>query len=150
MSMAIITFKGNPTTTVGSLPKVGAAAPDFQATDNELNDLALNTYFGRKIILTIFPSLDTGTCAKSMRRCNELAQQFPDVLILGISQDLPFAQHSFCLQEGLKNVLPLSTFRHPEFGQSYGVLITDGPLMGLLARAIVVINEQAKIMYTEM
>lgn len=148
--MATITFKGTPVHTVGSLPQVNTKAPDFIVTNTDLSEIHLKNYLGKKIILNIFPSLDTSTCANTVRRFNEIATQFPNLLILCISADLPFAQQRFCAAEHLENVIPVSTFRHADFGKHYGVHIMDGPLQGLLARAVVVIDEQANVIYTEL
>lgn len=148
--MTAITFKGNTIHTLGALPKAGDMAPDFKATDGDLNDITLQHFLGKKVILNIFPSLDTGVCANAMRRFNDLAKQFPKMQILSISADLPFAQQRFCKQEDIKNILPLSIFRHPDFGKKYGVLLTDGPLAGLLARSVVAINEKGNVIYTEL
>jgi thiol peroxidase len=124
-------------------------APDFTVTKTDLGEVHLKGYVGHKIILNIFPSLDTDTCANSVRHFNDMASLLPDVLILCISNDLPFAQKRFCLSEHLANVLPVSTFRHRAFGTDYGVLIIDEPLAGLLSRAVVVIDEKGKVIYTE-
>ncbi len=147
--MAMITFNGSPIHTIGSLPKLGSAAPDFIVTKTDLSEIHLSNYHGREIILNIFPSLDTPTCATVMRKFNEVAAKYQDVLILCVSEDLPFAQQRFCSAEHLQNVQPVSVFRHPDFGQRYGVSIIDGPLAGLLSRAVIVINKQGKITYTE-
>lgn len=147
--MSIITVNGSPLHTVGSLPAVGSTAPDFTVTKTDLGEVHLKSYLGRKIVLNIFPSLDTDTCANSMRHFNQMAAQMPDVLILCISHDLPFAQKRFCTAEHLANVQPVSVFRHRAFGNDYGVTITDEPLTGLLSRAVVVIDEKGKVIYTE-
>lgn len=147
--MTEISLQGAPIHTQGSLPAVGEKAPDFIVTKTDLSEINLKNYLGRKIILNIFPSLDTSTCAASMLRFNSIAQQFPDTLILCISADLPFAQKRFCAAEHLANVHPVSVFRHPQFGKDYGVIIQDGPLIGLLSRAIVLLNEQGTVIYTQ-
>ncbi len=148
--MSTISLQGTPVHTIGTLPVVETAAPDFTVTRTDLSEVRLKNYHDKKIILNIFPSLDTSTCAAAMLRFNAIAQQFPDLLILCVSADLPFAQKRFCAAEHLDNVQPVSTFRHPSFGQDYGVLITDGPLTGLLARAVVIIDEHGKIIYTQL
>jgi thiol peroxidase len=148
--MATITLRGSPTETIGELPAVGTEAPDFTVTRMDLSEIRLKNYLGKKIILNIFPSLDTTTCASAMRRFNEIATQFPGILILCVSADLPFAQQRFCSVEHLDNVLPVSVFRHPNFGKDYGVMIKDGPLSGLLSRGVVVIDENGKIIHTEL
>lgn len=147
--MAIITLNGSPMHTSGNLPTVGSKAPDFIFTKNDLGEVRFEDYKDKTIILNIFPSLDTSTCAAAMQRFNEIAASLPDALILCVSADLPFAQKRFCTAEHLKNVVPVSVFRHPSFGKDYGVLITDGPLAGLLSRAVVVINEQGQVTYTQ-
>lgn len=147
--MSTIFFNGEPVQTIGSLPHVGTHAPDFTVTRTDLGEVKLKNYLGRKIILNIFPSLDTDTCAKAMKRFNEIAEKHPDVLILCISADLPFAQKRFCSTECLRNVMPASVFRHPQFADDYGVLITNGPIAGLLSRAVVIIDEKGNIIYSE-
>lgn len=147
--MTTILFKGSPIETIGILPIVGTQAPDFTVTKTNLSEVRLKNYLGKKIILNIFPSLDTSTCASTMHRFNEIAEQFPGILILCLSADLPFAQQRFCSVEHLDNVLPVSVFRHPNFGQDYGVLIKNSELAGLLSRAVIVIDEKGKIIYTE-
>lgn len=147
--MATITLKGNPIHTSGELPKVGAKAPDFKLTSGELADLSLKDFAGKKKILNIVPSLDTGVCAASTRRFNEEAGKLVNTVVLVISDDLPFAAGRFCTTEGLKNVVTLSEMRSREFGASFGVRITDGPLAGLLSRAVVVLDENDNVVYTE-
>lgn len=147
--MATITFQGAPLHTVGSLPAIGSQAPDFTVTKLDLSEIHLKNYAGKKVILNIFPSLDTSTCASAMLRFNKIAEEFPDVLILCISEDLPFAQKRFCVAEHLNNVQPVSVFRYPNFGKEYGVTIMEGPLAGLLSRAVVVLDPHGKVLYTE-
>ncbi|RDI43753.1 thiol peroxidase [Aquicella lusitana] len=147
--MAEIRLNGEPIHTTGELPPVGAEAPDFTVTKTDLSEIRLKNYLGKKIILNIFPSLDTSTCAAAMRRFNEIASNFKDILILCVSADLPFAQKRFCAAEHLDNVQPVSVFRHPAFGKDYGVTIADGPLAGLLSRAAIVLDEHGKILYKE-
>jgi len=147
--MSFITLKGEPTQTSGHLPAVGTTAPDFTVTKTDLSEIKLKNYFGKKIILNIFPSLDTTTCANAMRHFNEMAAKFSDILILCVSADLPFAQQRFCSAEHLNNVQPVSIFRHPAFGKEYGVTILEGPLAGLLSRAVIVIDEKGIIRYVE-
>src|SRR5262245_1325633 len=147
--MSTIHFQGAPLTTIGSLPTIGSSAPDFTVTKTDLAEISLKNYRNQKIILNIFPSLDTSTCASAMRKFNQIASQYGDILILCISADLPFAQKRFCSQEHLENVQPVSVFRHPRFGEDYGVLITEGPLAGLLSRAVVILNEEGKVIYSQ-
>lgn len=147
--MATITLKGNPIHTVGTLPSLSSAAPEFTLTKTDLSELSLKDLKGKYVILNIFPSLDTPTCAKSVKTFNAKANEVPNAQILCISMDLPFAQSRFCGAEGLDKVIPVSAFRHPEFAQTYGVKITDGPLAGLLSRAIVVLNPKHEVIYTE-
>lgn len=147
--MTTITLKGAPLETIGTLPKVGAQAPDFIVTKTDLSEIRLKNYLGKKIILNIFPSIDTPTCATTMVKFNEIATQFPDALILCVSIDLPFAQERFCTAKHLSNIMTVSVFRHPAFGKDYGVMITSGPLAGLLSRAVVIIDEHGKVIYNE-
>ncbi|MDF2529712.1 MAG: thiol peroxidase [Gammaproteobacteria bacterium] len=141
--MSKITFKGNPINTVGELPKAGQACPDFVLTKTDLSEIKLSEFKGHKVILNIFPSLDTPTCAITVRKFNEQAAQHPNVKVLCISADLPFAQKRFCGAENINNVIAASTFRHPEFGDKLGVKITEGPVKGLMSRA------HGKVIYTE-
>jgi thiol peroxidase len=148
--MAKIKLKGDPIHTIGELPKVGSKAPDFRLTASDLSDQSLASWAGKRKILNIVPSLDTGVCAASARRFNELAGNMENTVVLTVSRDLPFAQERFCNAEGIKNVVTLSSLRDMNFGKDYGVEITDGPLAGILARAIVVLNEQDEVIYTEL
>ncbi|MEJ2479866.1 MAG: thiol peroxidase [Acidihalobacter sp.] len=148
--MANITLHGTPIKTNGELPAVGGQAPDFHLVDGDLNDVNLATYAGKKKLLNIVPSLDTPTCATSTRKFNEFAKQHDDVVMLVISADLPFAQKRFCGAEGVDNVLPLSLMRTRAFAKDYGVLIEDGPLAGITARAVVVLDADNRVLHTEM
>ena len=148
--MAEITLQGNPIHTNGELPAVGSQAPDFRLVDGELNDRTLAGYRGKKKLLNIVPSLDTPVCAESTRKFNEAVAGRDDVVVLIVSADLPFAQSRFCTGEGLENVIPLSMMRDRNFAKDYGVLITDGPLAGITARAVVVLDENDKVVYTEL
>jgi len=148
--MATVTLKGNPIHTSGDLPAVGSAAPDFSLTKGDLSDVSLADFAGKKVLLNIVPSLDTPTCATSTRKFNEQASQVPGAAILVVAADLPFAMGRFCTTEGIENVTPLSLMRSRKFAKDYGVLITDGPLAGITARAIVVIDGNGKVAYTEM
>lgn len=147
--MANITLKGNPFHTVGDLPKVGAQAPDFKLVKDDLSEKSLADYKGSRLVLNIFPSLDTPTCAASVRRFNQEASGLANTKVLCISKDLPFAQARFCGAEGLENVENLSDFRYGSFGKDYGVEIADGPLAALESRAVVIINENGEVIYTQ-
>ena len=148
--MALITLKGNPFSTVGDLPVVNFSAPEFSLTKTDLAECTLNDFKGKIVVLNIFPSIDTPVCATSVRRFNEAASSLDNTVVLCISADLPFAHKRFCEGEGLKNVIPLSTFRSQRFGTDYGVTITDGPLAGLLARAVVIIDGKGMVTYKEL
>ena len=147
--MATITLNGTPIHTIGTLPQAGQTAPDFLLIRTDLSDLNLSHLAGKKIVLNIFPSLDTAVCATSVRKFNAEAEKFPNTSVLCISKDLPFAHSRFCAAEGLKNVISASELRNQDFGKKYGVLITDGPLAGLFSRAVVVIDESGKVVYSE-
>lgn len=144
-----ITFKGTSVETLGSFPKVGSKAPDFSLVKTDLSSISLKDLSGKNILLNIFVSLDTPVCATSIVKFNQEADKFPNTSILCVSMDLPFAADRFCAIKGLKNVIPVSAFRNPEFGKNYGLTIMDGPLTSLLARAVVVINPKGEITYTE-
>jgi thiol peroxidase len=148
--MALVTLKGNPIHTIGQLPAVGSSAPAFDLVGNGLKAVNLAEFKGSKLILNIFPSIDTPTCATSTRKFNEKAANLQNVKVLCVSADLPFAQGRFCAAEGLANVLTASVFRSPDFGRDYGLLLVDGPLQGLLARAVVVIDENGVVVHTEL
>lgn len=148
--MAQITLKGTPIHTSGDLPEVGAAAPAFTLVRTDLSEVSGKDLAGQRVVLNIFPSLDTPTCAASVRKFNARADEKPDTMILCVSADLPFAQKRFCGAEGLDNVVPASTFRSSDFGQAYGVALVDGPLKGLLARAVVVVDGSGKVIHTEL
>lgn len=147
--MATVTLKGKPITTSGELPKIGANAPNFKLVASDLTSKSLNNYLGHKLVLNIFPSIDTGTCAQSVRTFNKKASELPNTKVLCISKDLPFAHSRFCAAEGLENVESLSDFRDGNFGKSYGLTFVDGPLEGLHSRCVVVLNEDAEVIYTE-
>lgn len=145
------TFKGEPIMLAGQFLKPGDTAPNFYLVKNDLTEFTLKDSEGRYLILNIFPSMDTGVCATTVRRFNKMAAALPGALVLCISKDLPFAQHRFCTTEGIDFVIPLSDFRYSSrFGEDYGVLITNGPMAGLLARAVVVINPEGKVVYSEL
>lgn len=148
--MATVTLQGKPQQTTGELPKIGSQAPDFTLTKLDLSETTLPDYLGKKLLLSIFPSVDTGTCATAMRRFNEQADKTPNVKILCISADLPFAQKRFCAAENLNNVMPVSSFRHADFGHKYGVGLSTGPLTGLLTRAVIILDEKGKVIYTQL
>jgi thiol peroxidase len=147
--MATIAFQGKPIHTSGDLPAIGSRAPDFKLVNGKLTDVTLAAYSGRRKILNIVPSLDTPVCAASTRKFNEKASKLENTVVLVVSADLPFAQCRFCETEGLKNVIPLSTFRSG-FADDYGVRLTDSILAGLTARAVVVIDENDKVVYTQL
>jgi len=146
--MAQITLRGNPINTVGELPAVGAAAPDFSLTGTDLGEVASGQYSGKAVVLNIFPSVDTPVCATSVRTFNERAAG-TGVPVLCVSKDLPFALNRFCGAEGIENVVSASAFRS-SFGEDYGITIADGPMAGLLGRAVVVVGADGKVAYTEL
>jgi thiol peroxidase len=148
--MANITLRGTPIHTNGELPAVGAKAPDFKLTAGDLKDVSLADYKGKKKVLNIVPSLDTPTCATSTRKFNERAGKLPDTVVLIVSADLPFAAKRFCTVEGLQNVVPLSLMRDKKFAQDYGVLIQDSGMAGLTARAVVVLDQNDKVIHRQL
>ena len=147
--MATITLKGTPIKTIGDLPKVGERAPAFTLTKRDLSETNLDDFAGKRIVLNIFPSIDTQVCATSVRRFNVEASNLENSVVLCVSADLPFAHERFCGAENIDDVLSVSSFRSEAFGKDYGVKITSGPLSGLLSRAIVIIDESRKVIYTE-
>lgn len=147
--MTKITLKGNPIKTIGELPKIGKKAPGFKLVKNDLSIAELKDFKGSKLLLNITPSLDTGVCAASLRKFNEAAAKVENVTIINISRDLPFAQTRFCGAEGIDKAITLSDFNTGKFGKKYGVTIKTGPLEGLHSRAVVVIDEKGKVVYTE-
>lgn len=148
--MAKILFKGSEVNTNGSLPSVGTEAPDFTGVKNDLSELSLQDLRGKNVVINIFPSLDTSVCATSVRRFNKEAASLPNTVVLAVSKDLPFAQGRFCTTEGIDNVVTLSAFRCSCFEDKYGMLMVDGPLQGLLARGVVVVDENGRIIYEEL
>ncbi|TSJ40162.1 thiol peroxidase [Fluviicola chungangensis] len=148
--MANVTLGGNPLHTSGDLPAKGSQAADFSLVNTDLGAVSLDNYKGKKLILNIFPSIDTGTCAASVREFNKKASTLENTTVLCISRDLPFAQKRFCGAEGIENVVTLSDFRDGEFGKNYGLELLDGPLQGLHARSVVVLDEDHKVVYTEL
>lgn len=147
--MATITFKGNPVRTVGELPKVGSQAPAFKLTKSDLSEVGLGDFKGKALVLNIVPSLDTGVCATSAKSFEAKAGALGNAVVLTISRDLPFAQKRFCQAEGITAVVTLSELRDRAFGKAYGVEMADGPLAGLLSRAVVVVDPVGRVTYTE-
>lgn len=147
--MAQIKFKGNPINSIGTLPAVGSKAPDFKLTKTDLGDVSLKDFAGKKVILNIFPSIDTGVCATSVRKFNTEAAGLPNTVVVGVSKDLPFAHKRFCGAENITGVVTTSDLREGSFGKAYGVTMTEGPLAGLFSRSIVVIDEQGTVKYVE-
>ncbi|QMU68073.1 thiol peroxidase [Streptacidiphilus sp. P02-A3a] len=145
-----VTFRGTPITVEGTFPAVGTAAPAFSLVSKDLGDVTLKDYAGQRKVLNIFPSIDTGTCAASVRKFNELAGGLPNTVVLCVSADLPFAQGRFCGAEGLENVATLSTMRGRDFLSTYGVAIAEGPLTGVAARAVVVLDENDQVIHAEL
>ena len=147
--MSTITLGGNPIQTSGELPKLGSKLADFKLVKNDLSISTLADFSGKRVVLNIFPSIDTGTCATSVRTFNKMANDLENTKVLCISRDLPFAQKRFCAAEGLENVINLSDFQDGSFGKTNGLEITDGPLAGLHSRVVIVIDEKGTILYTE-
>lgn len=148
--MTTTKFKGSPVHIDGEFIRVDTQAPGFELVKSDLSALTLGSLKGRRVVLNIFPSLDTGVCATSVRKFNKLAASLPDTVVVAVSKDLPFAHARFCTTEGIDNVVPASDFRASGFDKAYGVLMSDGPLAGLLARAVVVIDKAGKVVYTEL
>lgn len=146
--MATVTLQGNKMSTVGELPANGSQAPEFTLVKPDLSDVSLSELKGKNVVLNIFPSIDTGTCAASVRAFNEKATQLENTVVVCVSADLPFAAARFCGAEGIENVVTGSSFRS-SFGNDYGVTFTDGPLAGLLSRSVVVINASGEVVYTQ-
>ncbi len=147
--MATITLQGNPLQTIGELPEIGNQAPNFELVKGDLSPAKLSDYSGKRVVLNIFPSIDTGTCAASVRQFNKNAASLKNTNVLCVSRDLPFAQSRFCGAEGIENVACLSDFKTGALGKDYGLEITNGPLESLHSRAIVVIDEKGKVIHTE-
>ena len=148
--MATVNLAGNPINVAGNFPKAGDKAPEFALTNKDLADVGLANYSGKRKVLNIVPSLDTPTCATSTRKFNAKASEMPNTVVLVVSADLPFAMSRFCAAEGLNNVETLSTFRNPDFATKYGVNITEGPLRGVTARGVVVLDENNKVIHSEL
>ena len=148
--MTEITLQGNKINTNGEIPKVGSQAPEFILVDSDLNDVSLSNFEGKNIILNVIPSLDTPVCQKSTKIFNEKASVLSDVVVLAVSADLPFAMKRFCTAESIDSVKPMSMMRSRNFAKDYGVLIIDGPLSGITARAVIVIDKEKKIIHSEL
>ena len=148
--MTTTKFKGTPVHIDGEFIRAGVQAPDFELVKGDLSPLKLSDLKGKRVVLNIFPSLDTSVCATSVRKFNKLAASLPDTVVVAVSKDLPFAHARFCTTEGIENVVPASDFRASGFDGAYGVLMADGPLAGLLARAVVVIDKAGRVVYTEL
>ena len=148
--MATVTLNGLPANTNGDMPQVGAIAPNFTGVRSDLSELELHSLKGKNVVLNIFPSLDTPVCACSVRQFNIAAADLPNTTVLCISKDLPFAHARFCAAEGISNLITISLFRDTEFQNLYGMLITDGPLKGLLTRGVVVLDTELRITYTQL
>ena len=148
--MATVTLGGEPIAIGGNFPRPGDSAHSFMLVDKELKDVSLSSFWGRRKILNIVPSLDTPVCQASARKFNEAVSSIPNTIVLVISADLPFAQNRFCGTEGLKNVVTLSTMRGRDFNKDYGVMIMDPPLSGLTARAVIILDENDRVVYSEL
>lgn len=148
--MTTTKFKGSPVQIAGEFIRPGAQAPEFELVKTDLSTLRLGDLKGRRVVLNIFPSLDTEVCATSVRKFNKLVASLPDTLVVAVSKDLPFAHARFCTTEGIENVMPASDFRASDFAAAYGVLMTDGPLAGLLVRAVVVIGKDGEVVYAQL
>jgi thiol peroxidase len=147
--MATFTFKGVPQKTAGTLPQVGTQAPDFELTKGDFTTMRLADLAGKKVVLNIFPSIDTGVCAASVKQFNALAAKLDNTVVVCVSKDLPFAHKRFCEAEGIQGLVTVSQFKNQSFSEAYGVDMLTGPLPGLMSRAIVVLDENGKILYTE-
>jgi thiol peroxidase len=148
--MAEITLGGNPSNTIADLPSIGQNAPDFKLVKTDMSEVSLSDFKGKNVILNIFPSVDTGVCATSVRKFNEEAASLENTIVLCVSKDLPFAQARFCGAEGIENAIPVSNFRNNSFGKEYGVEILDGGFKGLNARAVVVVNPKGEVIYNQL
>jgi thiol peroxidase len=149
-TMAKLKLHGNPINTCGSLPRIGAKAKEFVLTDNKLQDHTLADFKGKKLLLNIYPSIDTGVCATSVHKFNAEAAEIPNIAVLGISRDLPFALGRFCAAEGIDKLFTLSEMKNRDFGKAYGLELIDGPMAGLLARAVIIIDKDAKVIYRQL
>ena len=148
--MAKVTLGGSPSNTVSDLPAVGKNAPDFKLVKTDMSEVSLSDYKGKNVVLNIFPSVDTGVCAMSVRQFNEKASSMDNTVVLCVSKDLPFAQARFCGAEGIENAITVSNFRNDDFGKDYGVELTDGGFKGLNARSVVVVNPEGEVVYNQL
>lgn len=148
--METIFFKGSAVNTYGMVPTAGEKAPAFRLTGKDLNEIRLDDFKGKRVVLNVFPSLDTAVCAASVRRFNQEASKFKNTVVICVSMDLPFAMSRFCTAEGIDSVLTASAFRSPDFGKDYGLTMTDGTLAGLLARAVLIIDENQNVIYSDL
>lgn len=148
--METIFFNGNPCHTYGQIPAVGTFAPGFDLTSKDLTDVRLSDYIGKRVVLNIFPSLDTPVCATSVRKFNQAAADLENTVVICISEDLPFALARFCSTEGIANLVAASAFRSTMFNKNYGLQIVDGPLAGLLARAVIVVDTDGKVIFSDL
>ena len=148
--MATTNFKGQPVKLIGEFIQVGKVAPDFELVKTDLSSFSLKDLNGKNVILNIFPSLDTSVCATSVRKFNKMGAGLKDTVVLAISKDLPFAHARFCTTEGIENVKPVSLFRSKDFAGNYGLMMVDGPLAGLTARAVIIVDENGKVIYAQL
>ena len=148
--MATTNFKGQPVKLIGEFIQVGKVAPDFELVKTDLSSFSLKDLNGKNVILNIFPSLDTSVCATSVRKFNKMGAGLKDTVVLAISKDLPFAHARFCTTEGIENVKPVSLFRSKDFAGNYGLMMVDGPLAGLTARAVIIVDENGKVRYAQL
>ena len=148
--METIYFKGTPCHTYGNIPAVGTQAPEFTLTSNSLEDIKLTDYKGKRVVLNVFPSLDTAVCAMSVRRFNQEAAKLDNTVVICVSMDLPFAQSRFCTAEGIHKLVVASAFRSKDFVKNYGLEMVDGPLAGLLARAVLVLDEKHEVIFSDL
>ena len=148
--METVHFKGTPCHTYGDIPAVGTKAPCFNLVTKDLADVTCRDFVGKRIVLNVFPSLDTPVCAMSVRRFNKMAADVPDVAVICVSMDLPFALSRFCAAEGIDNVVAASAFRSPQFAHEYGLELVDGPLAGLLTRAVIILDADRKVIYSDL
>lgn len=148
--METVHFKGTPCHTYGDIPAVGSKAPCFNLVTKDLTDVSCRDFDGKRIVLNVFPSLDTPVCAMSVRKFNQMAADVPDVAVICVSMDLPFALSRFCAAEGIDNVVAASAFRSPQFAHEYGLELVDGPLAGLLTRAVIILDTDRKVIYSDL